>query len=167
MGIVSKNESIFMILLLLCRQILVDETDWKDQQKTLMAVKKAVVGIGNTAGTDGTRRLKRKSSLPDPKSVQKVQEGDKRCNTCQKDFPSNAALVNHIARFHQNQYKYTCQEPNCTRGFMTKEGIASHAKTHNPQDKISCTVPGCDSKFSSTKSLFVHKKKYHTDQPTT
>ena len=90
--------------------------------------------------------------------------GIKKCEKCDKDFPTSTQLQGHLDRYHRNLYSFTCL--TCQKGLTTKQGLKEHMLTHKDTDEEGSEMflcPTCGKQFKLKRSRNQHMKQQHED----
>jgi len=79
------------------------------------------------------------------------------CESCSKEFPTVAALNQHIKERHAYKKKYRCFA--CGRSYTCKESLYSHRNRIHQSNDIQCEW--CPHAFPTLQVLETHRKRSH------
>merc|ERR1712212_1232000 len=85
------------------------------------------------------------------------------CSLCEQDFPSRAALQQHM-QCHINpdpEAPYRCDE--CHKSFSVKENLSVHLRIHTQERPYPCTV--CHRSFEHSGKLHRHMRIHTGERP--
>ncbi|EIM24227.1 hypothetical protein WALSEDRAFT_59155 [Wallemia mellicola CBS 633.66] len=85
------------------------------------------------------------------------------CEICNKGFPKQFQLRNHMAEEHHpsGTLPFICTHPGCDKSFVSKPKLDRHARVHQ-SDRYSCGHPEClHLTFSKWTELQAHIKQSH------
>lgn len=108
---------------------------------------------------------------PDMDLNQKSRSGGSipKCDICQRTFPYNSSLQQHIKNSHSEAKPFECKV--CRMRFVYRASLQKHELTHSAQSirpgehgsmMFKCKV--CSAKFLELKSLTVHLRIHRTDE---
>ncbi|QQP35618.1 Uncharacterized protein FKW44_023893 [Caligus rogercresseyi] len=98
-----------------------------------------------------------------------------KCSFCHRKFLVQSAYSKHVTYAHSMQGvppievkikpKFSCEEPNCGRHFLTHQKFKHHMQSHyrGKLHKEVMKCPKCEKEFSMFKSLHSHMIQSHGD----
>ena len=75
-----------------------------------------------------------------------------KCDYCEKDFDTPAAMLQH--RYQHFEYMYECK--HCGHGFHFKSQLREHLRVHQTQGEWVCFKPKCGKRFKRESELNSH-----------
>ncbi|XP_037051231.1 zinc finger protein OZF-like isoform X2 [Bradysia coprophila] len=87
---------------------------------------------------------------------------NKTCNICNKTFPTNYKLTEHMKK-HETPAPFKCKMESCAKTFRSKIGLIQHEASHTGDFKFSCDV--CGKGFQIKSYLTIHKKIHSNIKP--
>eukprot|EP00731_Ephydatia_muelleri_P011738 Em0006g632a len=80
-----------------------------------------------------------------------------RCSICQRTFPEQRVLDQHVHRRHQGEQPYPCLE--CDKSFNWLSDLQRHIRVHTGERPYRCSA--CTLTFSQKTHLLKHKQQRH------
>ncbi|XP_065080674.1 zinc finger protein ZFP2-like [Ochlerotatus camptorhynchus] len=83
---------------------------------------------------------------------------------CEKEYKTNAALINHNRLVHTMERPYKCSFDSCDKAFVCTQQLKSHTMTHTRRKPYRCWY--CELGFNSAYTRRMHCRRCHPGQPT-
>jgi DNA-directed RNA polymerase subunit RPC12/RpoP len=85
----------------------------------------------------------------------------KKCDKCDKIYPTAARLQNHLKNVHQvgDSKMFVCTE--CGKLFSLKESLTTHMRIHKPQTEASSKCSKCYKTYNTEALMKTHFTKNH------
>lgn len=84
---------------------------------------------------------------------------ENKCQYCEKQFPTQPRLKEHIARYHTGERAFACDL--CEMTFIDGQSLRRHLVTHDDSKKLACSF--CDKLYSRRHTLNLHMTKHHSN----
>ncbi|KAI8426837.1 hypothetical protein MSG28_014519 [Choristoneura fumiferana] len=82
---------------------------------------------------------------------------ENKCQYCEKQFPTQPRLKEHIARYHTGERAFACDL--CDKTFIDGQSLRRHLVTHDDSKKLACSF--CDKLYARRHALNLHMAKHH------
>jgi len=89
----------------------------------------------------------------------KCQEGN-----CDKEFTSQAGLIQHIKTVHHDEKPHQCEHQGCGARFVNKVNRLAHYRSKHGLEKLKCQEGNCDKEFTCQTGLIQHIKQVHNKE---